>query len=186
MLVNKQNSHIISEDEEKQYLLVAPQPLHDIAVIMLDTGMGSTEIYMLERKNVVISKKVSGSQNDDFVLIDGKEGKTRKFHLTKRVSALLQSRTERFSGAYLFPNKDDENAAQLPRTTDADSKRFKSKYNHFLSNQHKRTSLKSGTSFRLYDCRLTFIRRASELNISSEEIWRVLGDIATTIGKEYK
>lgn len=108
MLINKQKSHVVSKDEEKRYLLAAPQPLHDIAIIMLDSGMRPREVYMLEKENEVTSEKSLGLQTDDFVLIDGQEGKTRKFYLSERASALLQSRMERFAGSHHFSYKDGD------------------------------------------------------------------------------
>jgi len=49
---NDRNFHVISSDEEKLYLLAAPQPLQDVAIIMLETGMRCGEVYRLRRSDV--------------------------------------------------------------------------------------------------------------------------------------
>ena len=36
---NERSFHVISNDKEKLYLLAAPQPLQDVAVLMFETGM---------------------------------------------------------------------------------------------------------------------------------------------------
>lgn len=35
---------VLSDDEEKRYLLAAPQPLQDVAILMLETGMRCGEV----------------------------------------------------------------------------------------------------------------------------------------------
>lgn len=44
---NDRNFHVITYDEEKLYLLAAPQPLQDVAILMLETGMRCGEVYRL-------------------------------------------------------------------------------------------------------------------------------------------
>ncbi|HXH70428.1 MAG TPA: phage integrase SAM-like domain-containing protein [Pyrinomonadaceae bacterium] len=53
---NERSFHVLTIDEEKLYLLACPQPLQDVAALMLETGMRPTEIYQLKRENVSVKK----------------------------------------------------------------------------------------------------------------------------------
>jgi integrase len=53
---NERSFHVISSDEEKLYLLAAPQPLQDVALLMLETGMRCGEVYQLQRQDVLLEK----------------------------------------------------------------------------------------------------------------------------------
>jgi integrase len=43
---------VVSFEEEGLYLAACSRPLHDVAVLMLDTGMRPDEIYRMKRENV--------------------------------------------------------------------------------------------------------------------------------------
>lgn len=47
---NEMSFHVIANDEEKLYLLAAPKPLQDVAVLMLETGMRCGEVYRIRRQ----------------------------------------------------------------------------------------------------------------------------------------
>lgn len=49
---NERSFHIVTDDEEKLYLMACPQPLQDVATLMFATGMRPSEIYELKRQNV--------------------------------------------------------------------------------------------------------------------------------------
>ncbi len=97
---NDRNFHVISSDEEKLYLLAAPQPLQDVAIIMLETGMRCGEVYRLRRSDVSFEKGF-------LQVVKGKTASSiRQVHLSERARAVLQYRADKFTGENLFPQND--------------------------------------------------------------------------------
>ena len=85
---------IVSPEEEELYLKEAEQPLHDVAVLMLNTGMRPMEIFSLHSKHAF----------DDYVQVE--EGKTvfarRTIPVNERVLEVLKRRK---NGSWLFPGR---------------------------------------------------------------------------------
>ena len=73
------------------------QPLPDVAIMMLQTGMRPTEIYPLKRENVFIEK--GGLQVADHKT----ESSNRKILLSEKARKVLAARLTRFKGEFLFP-----------------------------------------------------------------------------------
>jgi integrase len=53
---NERQFHVLTFDEENKYLLACPQPLQDVATVMLETGMRCGEVYRLRRSDVYLDK----------------------------------------------------------------------------------------------------------------------------------
>jgi integrase len=53
---NDLSFHVVTAKEEKAYLMACPQPLRDIAALMLETGMRPDEVYRIRRNDVFIEK----------------------------------------------------------------------------------------------------------------------------------
>ena len=53
---NDRQFHVLTYDEERRYLLACPQPLQDIAVLMLETGMRCGELYRVRRQDVFLDR----------------------------------------------------------------------------------------------------------------------------------
>lgn len=136
---NERLFHVISMVEEKSYLLTCPQPLKDVAALMLASGMRCNEVYQLRLKDV--------SFEGCYLRVT--KGKTkssiRKIHLSKQALEILANRCQRF-GDYLFPQNE------------VDGKQATATLNHL----HRKVIAKLGYQFRLYDCRHTFASRAAE------------------------
>jgi integrase len=137
LAANERSFHVLSPDEEKIYLMACPQPLQDIAVLMLETGMRPTEIYTLKRQNVNIEK--------GFVQIEGGKTKSsnRKVWLSDKAAEILRLRIDKFKSDYLFPKGENDGAGAM----------------YQLNKQHEKTLNRIGLKFRLYDCRHTFATR---------------------------
>jgi integrase len=178
--------HVITETEEKRYLLAAQQPLHDIAVIMLETGMRPHEVYTLERENVVIEKKSAKSGGLSFVWLPGCKAPGRKVYLTEKASAILQDRMKRFKGSSLFPYKDEEGNSPSIDIPVFEAKVWWNRYRNLLNRQHKSARAKSGTSFRLFDWRHTYAVRALKAGVTLLQLALQMGHtslIGTTMAK---
>lgn len=150
---NERKFHVLSRDEERRYLIACPQPLRDVAAVILETGMRPTEVYNLRRENVSIEK--------GFLQIENSKTKSsnRKVWLSDKAKNLLSYRLEKFKGEFLFPRADkDGNEAT-----------------HQLYDQHKTTIDRIKLKFRLYDCRHTFATRILESGIDLLTLASMLG-----------
>ncbi|HXG84829.1 MAG TPA: site-specific integrase [Pyrinomonadaceae bacterium] len=150
---NDRNFHVITHDEEKRYLLAAPPPLSDVAVLMLETGMRCIEVYRLRRSDVSLAKGF-------LQVVKGKtDSSIRQVHLSERAKAVLQYRAEKFRSEYLFPQNDID-GRDATKT---------------LDRLHLETITKLKLKFRLYDARHTFASRAVENGIDLLVLASILG-----------
>ena len=151
---NERSFHVLTADEENIYLMACPQPLQDVASLMLETGMRPAEIYGLKRENTAVKK--------GFLQIENSKTKSsnRKVWLTDKAAKILQNRLEKFSGVYLFP-KGERADCEEPT--------------YQLNEQHRTTLDRIKLKFRLYDCRHTFATRAIESGIDLLTLAHLLG-----------
>ncbi len=150
---NERSYHVISYDEEKLYLLAAPQPLQDVAIVMLETGMRCGEVYRIRRQDVSLEKGF-------LQVVKGKTASSiRQVHLSERAQDVLRYRNEKFTGEYLFPQNETDGRA--PTLT--------------LDKLHLETARKLKMKFRLYDARHTFASRAVEDGIDLLVLASILG-----------
>lgn len=150
---NERQFHVLTFDEEKKYLLACPQPLKDVAALMLETGMRCGEIYRLRRQDVYLEKSY-------LQVVKGKtKASVRRIPLSEKAKDVLRYRINKFSGENLFPQGDKD----FQKPTDS------------LDKQHIVTVKKLGYKFRLYDCRHTFATRAVEESIDLVTLSQILG-----------
>lgn len=150
---NERSYHVISTDEEKLYLLACPQPLQDVATVMLETGMRCGEVYRIRRQDVYLSQGF-------LQVVKGKtDASIRQVHLSERAQNILRYRMEKFTGENLFPQNDiDGRSSTLT-----------------LDRLHLDTIKKLELKFRLYDARHTFASRAVENGIDLLVLASILG-----------
>jgi len=150
---NERQFHVLTFDEEKKYLLACPQPLQDVAIVMLETGMRCGEVYRLRRQDVYLDKGF-------LKVVKGKtKSSVRNVHLSEKAKEVLSYRINKFSGENLFPQGDKDFA----KATDS------------LDKQHITTIRKLGYKFRLYDCRHTFATSAVENGVDLLTLSQILG-----------
>jgi integrase len=89
--------------DEKIYLQTAPQPLRDVAILILDTGLRIGEALPLEWSNVHL-QPVNGAR---FGYIQVRQGKSKKpnMPLTDRTQAMLAARLAHRQSRYVFPSE---------------------------------------------------------------------------------
>lgn len=150
---NDRNFHVITGDEEKLYLLAAPQPLQDVAILMLETGMRCGEVYRIRRQDVSFEKGF-------LQVVKGKTASSiRQVHLSERARAVLRYRADKLTGENLFPQNDvDGRSATLT-----------------LDRKHLETITALKLKFRLYDARHTFASRAVENGVDLLVLASILG-----------
>jgi integrase len=150
---NERQFHVLTFDEEKKYLLACPQPLQDVAAVMLETGMRCGEVYRLRRQDVYLDKGF-------LKVVKGKtKTSVRNVHLSEKAKDILRYRTKKFSGENLFPQGDKDFA----------------KPTESLDKQHLTTIGNLKMKFRLYDCRHTFATRAVENGVDLVVLASILG-----------
>lgn len=148
---NNEKMRVLSFEEERLYLAACSQPLHDIAVLMLETGMRPDEIYRMKRENV----------NLEAGYVFNPYGKTkaarRKLPLTRRASDLLRHRLSAVESEYVFP-------------FDGDPGKPMTKANHAHYGALKRSGAEAVT---IYDLRHTFATRAVEAGVDLVTFGRI-------------
>ena len=152
---------ILSSEEEELFLQHAPQPLYDIAVIMLETGMRPKEVYALKRENVCLA--------DRYIFVP--EGKSRSARrtipLTARALAVLERRVADTRRAYLFPHRSDPARHMV------------------ICRSHVELCRKLKLEFRLYDLRHTFGSRAAMAGVDLPTLKELMGHSTITMTMKY-
>ena len=150
---NERHFYVLSFSEENRYLMACPQPLQDVATLMLETGMRCGEIYRIRRQDVYLEQEY-------LQVVKGKtKSSVRRVYLSEKAKDVLRYRLDKFKGENLFPQGDRD----FSKPTDS------------LDKQHLTTIQKLGFKFRLYDCRHTFATRAVENGIDLVTLSLILG-----------
>ena len=163
---------VLSDLQEKAYLASAPDPLRDIALLILDAGMRPGEVLALEWPDVHF-EPVKGAK---FGYVQIRKGKTRNarrnLSLTSRVRAMLERRAgEPRITDWVFT--DETGKAPLSQFT--------------VRDQHDgvQDKLKVGDDFVIYSLRHTFGTRLGESGADAFTIMRVMGHSTVTVSQRY-
>lgn len=150
------NNHmrVLSAEEEQRYLAAASPLLHDVAVVMLETGMRPGEVYRLQREDVDMSLR------SVFVRTGKTANATRHIPLTDRAFQVLADRARKATTGWLFPCPFDESkpVKGVRKAHDAAAARVKI---------HPR--------FRLYDLRHTALTRMAMAGIDLPTLKELAG-----------
>lgn len=156
---------------EPKYLEASPQPLRDVALLMLDTGVRPGEAVNLRWPDVYLRPAVRAK----FGYINIREGKSqnakRNLSLTARVAAMLKARKDDSKSEWVFPG-DSDTAAILGTS---------------LDHQHDavRTVLKLPKDFVIHSLRHTMLTRLGEAGADAFTIMRIAGHSSVTVSQRY-
>jgi integrase len=148
-----EQTRVLTYTEQQKYLAEASQPLQDVAVLMLETGMRPEEVYRIERENIHLGEGYL------FNPIGKTKAAKRKITLTTTAADVLRARLTSAKGRYLFPHEKDADKPML-------------KVNNAHSGAVRRSNLRY---FRLYDLRHTWATRAAMSGIDLVTLAAMLG-----------
>jgi integrase len=161
---------VLAHKEEKTYLAALRQPLKDVAVLLLDTGLRIGEVLTLEWKDVHLHPAKDAKHG--YVTVrarNAKNSKTRNIPLTDRAAETLKAQSPAGSG-YVFHRPD---GSEL--------------YQTWLNQQHSaaRESLKMPDDFVLHSLRHTFGTRLGEAGADTFTIMKLMGHSSVTVSQRY-
>jgi integrase len=167
----RERTFVLSHAKERDYLNSAPQPLHDAAMLMLDTGMRVGEILSLDWHDVHLQPV--GEAKFGYIHVRSGKSKNakRNLSLTARVSAMLTGRNDTAkSPAYVFTGEDGTGSLSV----------------FTLEDQHSRVR----KALKLSECvinsfRHTFGTRLGEAGADAFTIMRVMGHSSVTVSQKY-
>ena len=100
----KVRDFVLSHSQERLYLGAAPQPLHDVALLILDTGLRVGEALALEWRDIDLPPS-TGSMHGRLIVRDGKSRTARRvLNLTGRGATMLRTRAPLAQTPYVFAN----------------------------------------------------------------------------------
>jgi integrase len=161
---------VLTHDQEKLYLATAPQPLHNVALLILETGLRVGEALALEWSDIHLEPGI-GARYGYLQVRDGKSKNARRtVSLTARASEMLKDRAARSISPYVFPG---ESEAPFVGTS--------------LNHQHQRvrTLLRLPKDFVIHSLRHTMLTRLGEAGVDAFAIMRIAGHSSITVSQRY-
>jgi integrase len=160
---------VLSYPQERLYLEMAPQPLHDVATLLLDTGLRIGECLGLEWDDVHLTP-AEGAQFGYLVVRGTKSRKAKRtLSLTSRAQTLLEKRLR--GCAWVFTNEPGDGPLSVYTVEDQHSK--------------LRSLLKLPEDFVPHSLRHTFLTRLGATNTDAFTLMKIAGHSTVTISQRY-
>ncbi len=163
---------VLSYQREELYLHMAPQPLRDVAMLMLDAGVRPGEACALEWKHVRL-EPAAGAKFGHLAIAGGKtKNAKRTLSLTARVASMLEARRKSArQSRFVFPG-DAEGGPFLVSSLDHQHKEF-------------RELLGWPQEFVVHSLRHTMLTRLGESGAEAFTIMRIAGHSSVTVSQRY-
>ena len=174
-------TYIVSHGLESRYLEAATQPLKDVAILMLETGVRPSEALHLKWEDVHLQPAIHAALGYISVAKTAeprsikKAGKSkyskRNLSLTVRAAAMLKARKIAATSSLVFPS-DSQDGSFLGTS---------------LDHQHHdvRTALNLDTAFVVYSLRHTMLTRLGEAGADAFTIMKIAGHSSVTVSQRY-
>ena len=163
--------YVLSHATERFYLEIAPQPLRDVAILLLDTGLRVGEAVNLLWRDVRL-EPAHGAKFGYLRIVEGKSKYAkRRLSLTSRVRAMLTARKQKSRSAWVFPGASAEKPILV---TSLDHK-----------NAEVRKLLKLSGEFVIHSLRHTMLTRLGEAGADAFTIMRIAGHSSVTVSQRY-
>ena len=158
------NMRIVSHEEQQRYLRVASPLVHDVALLIVETGMRPQEVFQLRAQDSNLRQRY----------LRVTERKTRfarrNIPLTEAASELLKRKLAEAKGSYLFPHRSDPSRPQ-----------------DNIDRGHHNAVRDAGIKpkFRLYDFRHTFGSRSAMAGVDLATLRELMGHSSITTTMRY-
>jgi integrase len=167
---------VLSYSDEAKYLEIAPQPLADAALLMLETGLRVGELVALLKSDIHL-EPIGEARLGYLRVRRGKSEKaTRSISLTPRATRILRARMAGNTSRWVFPGEGkSEGKGDSPFLATS------------LDQAHARVRSELGWSrdFVLHSLRHTFLTRLGEQGVDCFTIMRVAGHSTITTSQKY-
>jgi integrase len=162
---------VLSHGQEPRYLEAAPQPLRDVAVLILETGVRPGEASNLRWADVYLQPAVHAALGYIAIRAGKSKNAKRNLSLTERAADMLKARKAGAESAWVFPG-DSPEAAILGTS---------------LDHQHAtvREALKFSQDFVVHSIRHTMLTRLGEAGADAFTIMRIAGHSSVTVSQRY-
>ncbi|MSV35280.1 MAG: site-specific integrase [Bryobacterales bacterium] len=161
---------VLTREQEKNYFALVANPLHDVAILILDTGLRIGEALLLEWTDVHLDAGVDSR----FGYLRVRDGKSRNakraVSLTGRVKAMLDERSKTASCPLVFAT-----VSHGP---------YRGTYLNRL-HQKSRETLKLPNDFVLHSLRHTMLTRLGEAGVDAFTIMRIAGHSSIMMSQRY-
>jgi integrase len=161
---------VLRPSQEDAYLTFSPQPLRDVALLILETGLRVGEVLALEWSDLCL-EAAPGAKFGYLRVRDGKSRNARRtVCLTARAEAMLAERRSASHSRFLFAGKNGK--AFLVSS---------------LDHQHRkvRESLRLPEDFVIHSLRHTMLTRMGEAGVDAFTIMRIAGHSSVTVSQRY-
>jgi integrase len=162
---------VLSHKLQPKYLDAAPQPLRDVASLMLETGVRPGEAANLQWSDVYLQPAVRAKFG--YITIRHGKSKNAKRNLspTARATEMLTARKVGSNSAWVFPGEKPE--APILGTS--------------LDHQHDdvRTALKLPQDFVIHSLRHTMLTRLGQAGADAFTTMRIAGHSSVTVSQRY-
>jgi integrase len=168
---------VLSRKQEEIYLAACRQPLQDIAILMLETGLRIGETLNLEWTDIIL-EPVGGARFGFLRVREGKSKNARRvIPLTDCASALLTARRESGTSSFVFANREGNpyvstSINHLHR--DACAPKVGGKRQPILP-----------ADFVLHSLRHTMLTRLGESGVDAFTIMRIAGHSSIVVSQRY-
>jgi integrase len=161
---------VLTRALETQYLENAPQPLQDIGLLILETGLRIGEVLQLRWEHVRLDA-LPGARFGYLRVIEGKSKNARRnIPLTDRAASMLQARVSERASPWVFSNR--EGQAYIVTSI-----------NHL--HQDVRSLMGLTKDFVIHSLRHTMLTRLGESGVDAFTIMRIAGHSSITVSQRY-
>lgn len=166
----KSRDFVLTHEQEKSYLATAPQPLRDVAALLLETGLRLGEALVLKWTDIELDA-ANGKKLGYLFVREGKSKNARRHvSLTPRAQQVLVNRSLDSQSEYVFANRGGE--PYLVTSLD-----------------HLHTKVRDTLQFPkdcvIHSLRHTFLTRFGEAGADAFTIKKVAGHSSVTISERY-
>jgi integrase len=161
---------VLSQEQEGAYLAAAPQPLRDVAALIVETGLRVGEALSLRWSDVHLVP-AHGARYGYLQVKDGKSRNARRtVSLTGKVRDMLATRSASASCEWVF-------------SSPSGSPYVGTSLNH--QHQRVRAALKLAKDFVIHSLRHTMLTRLGEAGVDAFTIMRIAGHSSITVSQRY-